>query len=257
MKKILFLGYKKNKLINSIKKNKKYIVKNKNNSLNLNDVKKYDLIITYGYKKIIPNKFILAAKRPIINLHIGYLPYNRGAHPNFWAFAENTPSGVTIHEVDSGIDTGKIIFQKQVNFDLINNRKLLNFKNTYKVLRNEIEKLFEDNFEELVNYNYRCFNQIGLGTFHYKKDLPLIVKNWSQNVYKTILKHDLGEKKKINKKLKILDEVEKTRKNNNINWMDIVRTSLKNSPNRTLKILQKINSDDRKITKLFKILSNK
>ncbi len=44
---------------------------------------------------------------------MGYLPFNRGAHPNFWSFMEKTPSGVTMHEINSGIDKGKIIVQKK------------------------------------------------------------------------------------------------------------------------------------------------
>ena len=39
----------------------------------------------------------------------------------------------------------------------------------------------------------------------------------------------------------ILNKIEKTRKNNNLNWMNIVRTSLKNTPQSTLDILKKIN----------------
>ena len=53
-------------------------------------------------------------------------------------------------------------------------------------------------------------------------------------------------------KLQILNEIEATRKNNNINWMNIVRTALKNSPKNTLDILKDINHDDKKISTLFK-----
>ena len=72
-------------------------------------------------------KLLKNSKNNIINLHISYLPYNRGAHPNFWSFVENTPSGVSIHQVDSGIDTGKIVIQKQINFNLLKNKKKLTF----------------------------------------------------------------------------------------------------------------------------------
>ena len=41
---------------------------------------------------------------------MSFLPYNRGSHPNFWSFVENTPKGVSIHEVSNGIDDGDIIF---------------------------------------------------------------------------------------------------------------------------------------------------
>ena len=107
----------------------------------------------------------------------------------------------------------------------------------------------------MINKKYKTFKQIGRGSFHYEKDLPTSIKNWSQNIYKTVVKFDDYEKSRIKDKLKIIDKVENTRKNNNINWMDLVRTSLKSSSDRTLEILDKINIDDKKISKLFKDLN--
>ena len=75
--------------------------------------------MSFGYRKIIHNKILKKLHKPIVNLHISYLPYNRGSHPAFWAFLDRTPSGVTIHELDKGIDTGKIIFQKKSSSNLI------------------------------------------------------------------------------------------------------------------------------------------
>ena len=49
---------------------------------------------------------------------MSYLPFNRGAHPNFWSFVDNTPSGVSIVEIDKGIDTGPVIYKKKIKFDL-------------------------------------------------------------------------------------------------------------------------------------------
>ena len=74
----------------------------------------------------------------ILNLHISYLPFNKGAHPNFWSFAENTPSGVTIHKINKKIDSGNIIYQKILDFELNKNKKKLTFKDTYSVLISEI-----------------------------------------------------------------------------------------------------------------------
>ena len=50
--------------------------------------------------------------KTLINLHISYLPYNRGSYPNYWSFKENTPNGVSIHHIDDGIDTGPVLVQK-------------------------------------------------------------------------------------------------------------------------------------------------
>lgn len=49
-----------------------------------------------------------------INMHPGYLPFNRGMNPNVWPIVEQTPAGVTIHYVDAGIDTGDVIGQRLV-----------------------------------------------------------------------------------------------------------------------------------------------
>lgn len=46
-----------------------------------------------------------------MNLHISYLPWNKGADPNFWSCIDGTPAGVTLHHIDAGVDTGDIIAQ--------------------------------------------------------------------------------------------------------------------------------------------------
>ena len=57
-----------------------------------------DKIISYSYRYIIAKEMIDFMPTSIVNLHISYLPWNRGASPNFWSFIEDTPKGVTIHE---------------------------------------------------------------------------------------------------------------------------------------------------------------
>ena len=256
--KILFLGNKK-KLINLISKFKKRYkeisVNQTEKKLTLKMVSKYDLIISFGYRHLIDKQIIKKSKRPIINLHISYLPFNRGAHPNFWSFVENTPSGVSIHEINNQIDEGKILFQKIINFELYKNRKKLTFDNTYEVLMSEFQNLFFQNLKKIIDKKYVSFPQLGKGSFHNKIDLPPILRSWKQNIYETSLKYNNLREKNIKRRLNILNLIENTRKKNNINWMNIVRTSFINSPKNTKIILKKITSDDKKITELFKKLS--
>ena len=138
----LFLGYngRKTSLIKFLKSKKIQVIQHNNKLLNLKTANKFDLIISFGYRKIVKKKIIAKIKRPIVNLHISYLPYNRGAYSNFWSFINNTPKGVTIHEIDNGIDTGRIIYRKKINFKI---NKKTTFKSTYKILISEIEKLFK------------------------------------------------------------------------------------------------------------------
>jgi methionyl-tRNA formyltransferase len=54
-----------------------------------------------------------------LNLHISLLPLNRGAHPAAWAIREGTKHGVTIHKIDSGLDTGEIVYQEEIDYFFI------------------------------------------------------------------------------------------------------------------------------------------
>ena len=125
MTNILFLGYSSSEtcLINFLKR-KNFKVTCSKEILNLSEAMKFDLIISFGYSRIISKTVVKNVLRPIINLHMSYLPFNRGAHPNFWSFYENTPKGVTIHEINENVDAGPIIYQKK--------RKKLNLKKKLK-----------------------------------------------------------------------------------------------------------------------------
>lgn len=55
--------------------------------------------------------------------------------------------------------------------------------------------------------------------------------------------------------LKLIDQIEKIRGKNNVNWMNILRLSFKKSPKDTAKILAKIYKDDKRISKIAKKLT--
>jgi hypothetical protein len=60
---------------------------------------------------------------------------------------------------------------------------------------------------------------------------------------------------KNNNYLKIIDQIEKIRSKNNVNWMNILRLAFKLDANQAKKIMQKINYDDKKISQLLNKLS--
>ena len=83
------------------------------------------LIISFGYKRIIKKKILQKYNKiDFINLHMSYLPYNRGAYPNFWSFYKNSPKGVSIHLINKEIDKGKIIFRKKFISRILKSRHL-------------------------------------------------------------------------------------------------------------------------------------
>ena len=76
---------------------------------------KIDLIALAGYMRFIGKVLLTAYTNRIINLHPAYLPAFPGAHSILDAYeAKVEYSGVTIHYVDEGIDTGEIIHQEKV-----------------------------------------------------------------------------------------------------------------------------------------------
>jgi len=137
-----------------------------------------DLIVSFGYRHILRKNVIDGIGCPILNLRISYLPFNRGAHPNFWSFHDNTPAGVTIHLIDEGVDTGDIVYQKKVTFD----RWEQTFADTYKRLIDEVQTLFLANLDDLLSGNWIAKRQQGQGTFHRVKDLPEDFSGWSANI---------------------------------------------------------------------------
>jgi len=74
-----------------------------------------DLVCLAGYMKIVGPTLLVAYEGRIINIHPAYLPEFPGAHgiEDAWN-AGVAESGVTIHWVDSGVDTGKVIKQVRV-----------------------------------------------------------------------------------------------------------------------------------------------
>ena len=79
-----------------------------------------DLIVLAGYLSILPAKVVEKYRGRIINIHPALLPkfggkdfYGIHVHEAVLAAGEKE-SGATVHYVDEGVDTGKIILQEKV-----------------------------------------------------------------------------------------------------------------------------------------------
>jgi phosphoribosylglycinamide formyltransferase-1 len=74
-----------------------------------------EAVLLAGYMRIIGPTLLAAYPHHIINLHPALLPKFPGRHGIEDAFAAGvTETGVTIHYIDAGIDTGQIIAQRTV-----------------------------------------------------------------------------------------------------------------------------------------------
>lgn len=77
------------------------------------DTNNIDLIILAGFMRVLTPEFTRRFRKKIINIHPSLLPLFPGldAQRQAWdAGVENT--GVTVHFVDEGVDTGEMILQK-------------------------------------------------------------------------------------------------------------------------------------------------
>jgi methionyl-tRNA formyltransferase len=125
-----------------------------------------DFLISYGYRYIIKQNILdYFAPNRAINLHISYLPWNRGADPNLWSFIENTIKGVTIHYLDSGVDTGDIIAQHEVTM-----ADYETLSTSYRRLHENIVALFKIYWKEIKSGKCPRMKQVGVGTFHKSRE---------------------------------------------------------------------------------------
>lgn len=74
-----------------------------------------DYVLLAGYMRIVPPEFVAAFEGRIINIHPALLPSFKGLHGQRQALEYGVKiAGCTVHYVDEGMDTGKIIAQRAV-----------------------------------------------------------------------------------------------------------------------------------------------
>jgi len=74
-----------------------------------------DLLVVVAYGLILPEEVLALPRRGCINIHASILPRWRGAAPIQRAIlAGDTVTGVTIMQMDAGLDTGPILMQRTI-----------------------------------------------------------------------------------------------------------------------------------------------
>ena len=77
-----------------------------------------DCMVVVGYGQIIPQSIIDLPKYGILNVHASLLPKYRGAAPIQWAIANGEAvTGVTIMQIDAGLDTGAMLSKAEMAID--------------------------------------------------------------------------------------------------------------------------------------------
>jgi len=74
-----------------------------------------DLFVAVGYMDVFKDAILAVPRLLTVNFHASLLPAYRGKHPVFWALRNGERwSGLTVHVVDRGLDTGDILYQVKV-----------------------------------------------------------------------------------------------------------------------------------------------
>ena len=126
------------------------------------------IFISIEYETIInTNKFL---SEELFNFHFSLLPKYRGCHTNFFQIYKGEKlSGVTLHKINNGIDTGPIIDQLKFPININTNA----FKNYHKLMDVSV-KLLKKNFKKIITLNYKTRKQI-LKMDHTIQEIQLII----------------------------------------------------------------------------------
>jgi methionyl-tRNA formyltransferase len=81
-------------------------------------VEELDLVLTIGYGVLLPESILSLPKKGFLNLHFSLLPAYRGAAPAQRALHNGeVVTGVTVFQLDKGMDTGPIFAQESIAID--------------------------------------------------------------------------------------------------------------------------------------------
>ena len=107
-----------------------------------------DLIFVHSYSMLLRPDILTIPKYGAVNIHYALLPKYRGANPVQWAMINGElETGVTMHYMDEGIDSGDIIAQRHVpiyiNDTWVDALARINAE-TDKMLEDEIPRLLAE-----------------------------------------------------------------------------------------------------------------
>ncbi|MDP6680140.1 MAG: formyltransferase family protein [Pelagibacteraceae bacterium] len=125
----------------------------------------------------------------LFNFHFSLLPKYRGCHTNFLQIYNGEKySGVTIHKIDSGIDTGDIIDQKKFKIKINDTAQ-----ENYLKLMNLAIVMFKKNLHNILNSKYKLKKQVlnsgcyySRDSVNYKKMLKITLKKSSIKIHNKI-----------------------------------------------------------------------
>ncbi len=149
--------------------------------------KKPGMIALFG-TGLLNKEFIRNFENKLYNLHVGFPSHYRGSSCNFWPIFEEKLDylGATIHQIDSGIDTGKIVNQQAITLEENDNVQILLAKTLILGTQLMIEAI-----EKWMNHSLVTHPSTAKGRLYLKKEFT------PQAVLKVMQMEDSGKLKNL------------------------------------------------------------
>jgi methionyl-tRNA formyltransferase len=135
------------------------------------------LVLSVYYTQVFAPSLLDAVGCPVLNFHPSLLPRHRGTAPLIWAIADGERvTGLTLHYIDEGIDTGPVVSQHPMP---------IHWNDTGYTLHRKMALLVRATAAELLRTHVRGepfpngVAQIGSGSYHSRRDPPLNHLDWS------------------------------------------------------------------------------
>ena len=128
----------------------------------------YGISALFGH--VLPRTLLENTGCEIINLHPSLLPIGRGSDPIPWSIIGQQKQGITIHIINSNLDTGAILSQKEIksNFGM-------NSGEIYEIAINMLIEELESIFFAWINRSMKVSEQYEFsGSTHKSKELESI-----------------------------------------------------------------------------------
>lgn len=120
-----------------------------------------DFLVSLYFDYVLDPRFLDLPTRDAVNLHPGYLPFNRGFYYYVWAVLDGTPAGVSLHRMRPEVDRGDLIGQARVAIDPADTGEII-----YRKHEDASIELFASTWPAVADGRHRLFPQLHGGTRH-------------------------------------------------------------------------------------------
>lgn len=142
-----------------------------------------DVVISHHYPLVIKGKDLAWVQNHInFNIHNTYLPYGRGIYGIMWAAALGYPQGFTLHDLDTKVDNGAIIYREEIIFPQDSTLKQVWYGIEEKAISFVLDKISNIN----TIYDKRAKEKILKGFYKSRKDsmdlFNKLPKGWNTEI---------------------------------------------------------------------------